>query len=139
MVDGHERPGDGDPVSDEHEVDTDFDLDAIVAAESEAFGDGHKITWGGQTFIVPRSNEWPLETFDILQQGELASALAGVLGDQWDAFWKAKRPTMGAAQALFDGIAQREGFGRMGNSSASSPWSNRATRRSKPTSPGTTR
>lgn len=108
---------------------TEFDLDAITAAESEVAGDPHKVVWGGETFLVPRTSDWPLETFDELGQGKLAAALAGVLGDQWDAFWKAKRPTMGAAKALLEGIAQREGFQGLGESGASSPSSRNTTRR----------
>jgi hypothetical protein len=117
---------------------TDFDLDAIVAAESEVNGEPHKVTWGGETFLIPRTNDWPLETFDLLGQGEFASALAGILGEQWDPFWKARHPTMGAAKALIEGISEREGFQGMGESSASSPSSNRAMRRSRPTSSATT-
>lgn len=113
---------------------TEFDLDAIVAAEAEATGEPHKVVWGGETFLVPRSSDWPLETFDELGQGRVASALAGILGDQWSAFYKAKHPTIGAANALIEGLAQREGFQGLGESSASSPSPNRATRRSKPTS-----
>ena len=116
-----------------------FDLDAILAAEAEVAGEPHKVAWGGQTFLVPRTTEWPLETFDLLGRGELASALAGVLGDQWDAFCEARRPTMGAANALLDGVSQREGFQNLGESKASSPSSNRATRRSKPTSSAITK
>jgi hypothetical protein len=115
-----------------------FDLDAIVAAQAEADGEAHKVTWGGQTFLVPRTNEWPIETFDIATQGNIAQALAGVLGDQWEAFYEAKHPTMGAALALLDGIAEREGFDNLGNSPASSPSPNRATRRSKQTSSAST-
>jgi hypothetical protein len=115
-------------------VSIEFDLDAITAAQAEAAGEPHKVVWGGETFLVPRTTEWPLETFDELTKGHLAAALAGVLGDQWDAFWKAKRPTMGAAEALLEGIAQREGFEGLGESLASSASPNRATRRSKPTS-----
>lgn len=117
---------------------TEFDLDAITAAESEANGEGHKVVWGGETFLVPRSNEWPLETFDEVLQGRVAAALAGILGDQWEAFYKAKRPTMGAAQALIEGLAEREGFRGLGESSRLSPSPNRATRRSKPTSSAST-
>jgi hypothetical protein len=111
-----------------------LDLDAIAAAESEAAGEPHKVTWGGQAFLVPRINDWPLEVFDLMGKGELASAVATVLGDQWEAFYQAKHPTFGAAKALLDGIAQREGFESLGESAASSPTSNRATRRSRPTS-----
>lgn len=117
---------------------TEFDLDALVAAESEAAGEAHKVVWGGETFLVPRTTDWPLETFEVLSRGEIASALAGVLGDQWDAFWQAKHPTMGAAKALLEGIAEREGFQGLGESLASSPSSNRATRRSRPTSSAST-
>lgn len=113
---------------------TEFNLDALVAAQDEVEGEPHKVIWGGETFLVPRIKDWPLETYDVLGQGEIASALAGVLDDQWDAFWKAKRPTMGAAMALLNGIAEREGFQGLGESLASSPSPNRATRRSKQTS-----
>ena len=117
---------------------SEFDLDAILAAEAEAADEPHKVVWGGETFSVPRIAEWPVETFDLLGRGEIASALAGVLGDQWEGFYSARTPTMGAANALLDGLAQREGFQNLGESSASSPSPNRATRRSKPTSSGTT-
>lgn len=115
-----------------------FDLDAILAAEAEAGGEPHEVIWGGQTFQVPRTSEWPLETFDVLGQGEIAAALAGVLGDQWEAFYTARKPTLGAAEALLEGISEREGFQNLGNSSASSPSLNRAMRRSKRTSSATT-
>lgn len=111
-----------------------LDLDAITAAEAEAAGEPHKVVWGGETFLLPRMTDWPLETFEVLRRGDFASALAGVLGDQWDAFWQAKHPTLGVARALLDGIAEREGFAGLGESLASSPSPNRATRRSKPTS-----
>lgn len=118
---------------------SELDLDAVVAAQDEAAGEPHKVMWGGETFAVPRSTQWPLETFDLMTQGRMADALAGVLGDQWDAFWKARRPTMGAAEALLDGIAQAEGFQNAGESRASSPSPNRATRRSRQTSSASTR
>ena len=117
---------------------SEFDLDAILAAEAEAAEEAHKVTWGGETFLVPRMSDWPVETFEVLKQGDIAAALAGVLGDQWEAFYGARKPTMGAARALLDGLAEREGFQNMGEPSASSPSPNRATRRSKPTSSGTT-
>lgn len=113
---------------------TELDLDAITAAEAEVHGEPHKVTWGGETFAVPRINDWPLDTFETLGRGEFSSSLAGVLGDQWDAFCAAKPPTLGAVRALFDAISEREGLENLGNSSASSPSSNRVTRRSKPTS-----
>lgn len=115
-----------------------FDLDAILAAEGEAQGEPHEVVWGGQTFLIPRMVDWPLETFDVLSRGEVTTAIALVLGDDWSAFCEARRPTFGAAKAFFDGISQREGFAEMGESSASSSSSNRATRRSKPTSGGST-
>lgn len=118
---------------------SDFDLDAVVAAESEANGEPHEVTWGGETFSVPRTSDWPLETFDLLGQGEIASALAGVLGEQWEPFYLARKPTMGTAHALLNGIAEREGFQDMGESAASLPSPNRATRRSKQTSSTTTK
>lgn len=113
---------------------TEVDLDAILAAKAEAEGEPHKVVWGGETFLVPRTNEWPLETFDVLMRGEFASALAGILGDQWDAFYEAKHPTLGAAMTLLDTLAEREGFEGLGESLASLRSPNRATRRSKPTS-----
>jgi hypothetical protein len=119
-------------------VTAEIDLDAITAAESEASGEPHKVVWGGETFLVPRINDWPSETFDVLSRGELTSALAGLLGDDWDAFWQAKHPTFGAAKALFESICQREGFTHLGESLASLPTPNRATRRSRPTSSGST-
>lgn len=115
-----------------------LDVDAILAAEAEAAGDAHEVVWGGETFLVPRVSDWPVETFDVLGQGEIAAALAGVLGDQWPAFYTARKPTLGAARALLDGLSQREGFQDLGNSSASSPSLNRAMRRSKRTSSATT-
>ena len=113
---------------------SELDLDAITAAESEVHGDAHKVIWGGETFAVPRTNDWPLDTFDVLGRGEFGAALAMVLGDQWGPFCAAKPPTLGTAKALLDAISEREGFENLGNSRASSPSSNRATRRSKPTS-----
>lgn len=115
-----------------------LDLDAIAAAEAEASGEPHKVIWGGQTFLVPRTADWPIETYDVMSQGNIADALAGVLGDQWEAFYTAKRPTLGTAHALLDGISEREGFENLGNLPASSPSPNRATRRSRPTSSGST-
>ena len=116
-----------------------FDLDAILAAEDEATGEPHKVVWGGETFSFPRVSGWPIETFDMLKQGEIAAALAGVLGDDWEAFYTARHPTLGAARALFDGLAEREGFEGLGESLASSPSPNRAMRRSKPTSSASTK
>lgn len=116
-----------------------FDLDAAVAAQDEAAGDAHKVTWGGQTFAIPRTSDWPMETFDRLAQGEVAGALAGVLGDQWEAFCNARKPTLATAWALLDGIGSGEGFDGLGESSASLPSPNRAMRRSKPTSSGTSK
>lgn len=114
----------------------DFDLDAVV---DEAADEPHKVLWGGETFLVPRANAWPVEVFDVLGEGRLADGMALILGDDWDAFWKARRPTLGAMEALLDHLGDKEGFGSLGGSSASSPSSNRATRRSKPTSSGSTR
>lgn len=118
---------------------TEFDLDAILAAEAEAEGEPHKVVWGGETFLVPRMSEWPVETFDLLTQGEITAALAGVLADQWEGFYLARKPTFGAAHALLDGISEREGFEGLGESVPSLPSPNRATRRSKQTSSATTK
>lgn len=117
----------------------DIDLDAIVAAEDEAAGEPHKVLWGGQAFLIPRASSWPVEVFDVLGEGRLADGLALILGDQWDLFWRAKRPTLGTSKALLDKLGEAEGFDGLGGSSASSPSPNRATRRSKPTSSATTR
>ena len=113
---------------------SDFDLDAAVAAREEASGDAHKVIWGGETFAIPPSTSWPIETFDVLGQGEVAAALAGVLGDQWEAFYSARKPSLAAAWALLDGIAEKEGHAGVGEWQASSPSLNRAMRRSRPTS-----
>lgn len=109
----------------------DINLDAAV---DEAAGEPHKVTWGGQTFSVPRAENWPVEVFDVLTQGRLADGLALILGDEWDAFWQAKRPTLATSRALLDALGEAEGFDGLGGSLASSPSPNRATRRSKPTS-----
>ena len=114
-----------------------FNLDAILAAEAEAQGEPHEVTWGGEKFQIPRVIDWPVETFDMLQQGEFAAALAGVLDDQWEPFYAARKLTMGAAKALLDGLVEREGFEGLGESLTSLPSPNRATRRSKQTSSGT--
>jgi hypothetical protein len=113
----------------------DIDLDAAL---DEASGDPHKVTWGGQVFTVQRAQNWPIETFDVLAQGRLADGLALILGDEWDAFWQAKRPTLATSRALLDALGDAEGFDGLGGSSASSPTPNRATRRSKPTSSAST-
>jgi hypothetical protein len=116
-----------------------LDLDAILAQQDEAKGEPHKVVWGGQTFLVPRMSDWPLEWSDLLMRGNITAALSVVLGDQWDAFWTAKHPTTGAAEALLNGIAEREGLSGLGESLPSQYSPNRTARRSRPTSSGTTK
>lgn len=118
---------------------TEIDVDAILAAQDEIDGEPHKVIWGGQTFLVPRLNQWPTEVIDLYAEGKVTTALAVTLGDQWDAFHEARHPTLGAAEAILNGVAQAEGFGSLGESLASSPSSNRAMRRSRPTSAGSTK
>lgn len=113
---------------------TEIDLDAILAAQAEAAGDAHKVVWGGQTFAVRRINDWPLSALDLMAQGQLTSGLALILGDDWDAFWQAREPTIGAAETLMDTLVQREGFKNLGESLASLRSSRRTTGPSKRTS-----
>lgn len=115
-----------------------IDIDAILAAEDEARGEPHKITWAGETFAVPRIMDWPAEVFDLITEGKVASALAQVMADEWDGFYEARKPTVAAAEAILEGIVQAEGFKSLGESRASLSLSNRATRRSKLTSSGST-
>lgn len=118
---------------------SEINLDDVLAAQDEADGEPHKVIWAGQTFTVPRVNNWPSETIDMLNQARLTDVLALLLGDQWDAFWQAKHPTVGTVKVLLEELAVAEGHEGLGGFLASSPSSNRTTRRSKPTSSASTK
>jgi hypothetical protein len=114
-----------------------FDLDAARAQRREASGQGSEFTFGGSTFTVPPSSEWPISVRDQLSSGEVASAMQGILGDQWAEFDKLG-PTIGDVSDLLDWVASENGMGSAGKSSGSSSSSRSTPKRSKRTSSGTT-
>lgn len=77
---------------------SDFDLDAKRAARREALGDPKVITWAGVDWELPVELPYEvLEQHRLLTLGDLGAVVGivkALLGDEWDAFVAAKRPSM---------------------------------------------
>lgn len=112
-----------------------LDLDAARAARAEAACEQHVVVFGGEEFVLPV--EMPAEVAFRFADNDPEAALTVLLGDQWPAFW-AKQPTVEDMAELGSGIAAAYGFASPGESPASGLPSQSFSRRSRPTSPGTT-
>lgn len=96
-------PAAANPVSDV------FDLDAARAAAREAIGESFRFRFGGQTFTVPPSKEWPLSVTDCLSRGDIVGAMRLLLGDdQWPTF-DLHTPTLGDVERLLTAVAADAG------------------------------
>lgn len=113
-----------------------IDLDAARAAREEKSGKPHEVIWGGQPFFI--GPELDLEAHAASQTDDPYTFVRSVLGDQWDAFSAARRPTIEDARELATAFADLMGFESPGESPASLASSRSNGRRSKPTSKGTT-
>ena len=115
-----------------------FDLDAARAQRREAAGDPSEFVFGGDTFTVPPSSEWPISVRDSLTGGDVVAAMKEILGEQWETF-SGHGPTIGDVTALLDWVAGENGMGSSGKSSDSSDSSKSTPKRSKRTSSASTR
>lgn len=113
-----------------------LDLDAARAARTEATGEGHLFVFCGVKFPLPV--ELPADFAFKLADQDAKGALEALLAERFDEFW-ALRPSIEDLNALAEGVAKLYGFGTPGESPASAPSSTNGGKRSRPTSPGTTR
>ena len=125
-----------------------IDIDAILAAEAEVRGEPHEITFKGETFIIPRSEDWPADAVDELTSGRFMAAMVGILNaadvDEEGKPSQAQRfydlePTMAAVEAILDATTNAEGFQNRGERRASKRSSKSTGTRSRPTSSVTTK
>lgn len=119
-----------------------IDLDALRAARREKVSKGPVVKMGGETFELPVELSWDAMTrIGPALQGDpvgIDAFMAEVFGeDAWngDAFADL---TLDDVLELIQRLGNAYGLAELGNLAASSPSSNRATRRSRPTSPSTT-
>lgn len=125
-----------------------IDLDAARAARREAAKEQPTITLNGKTFTLPL--ELPLslaEAFigfgdiqddevDMKIPGILAGVMRSLLGDQYESFM-AEGPSLDDLMVILNGMKETYGVD-LGEQLASAGSSNRASRRSRQTSHGTT-
>jgi hypothetical protein len=109
-----------------------FDLDVARAARLEARGEPRWFIFGGDKFEIPP--ELPAEFAYLLDDPK--EALRFLLVDDFDRFWKL-RPSGQDLIALVGWLTKT--YGAPGESSASAGSSATGGRRSRPTSPATTK
>lgn len=108
-----------------------IDLDA---ARDEASEEPHVVTYGGEEFTVPSLEDWPLETVDQLNAGQVTAAMQGAMGDEQWARFTAHRPSLRVIRLLVESITEAQGLESSGNSSGSSRSSRSTGTRSRRTS-----
>jgi hypothetical protein len=113
-----------------------INLDAARAARAEARKEGHSIRFGGKKWPLP--DELPLDLGIRMMNGDVWGSLVGLLGDQWDEFYKLS-PTMDDAKDLVTLLAPEYGFAEPGESPASVASSTSNGTQPRPTSNGSTR
>lgn len=98
--------------------------EAIRAALAEAEGQPPiTFTYGNEEFTAPPPDLWDLDTFSVLQTGDVVAALKLVLGDEeWARLARElkeqRQYRMGVARVLLERIGAAAGVG-LGESSAS--------------------
>lgn len=118
-----------------------IDLDAELAAKSEAIDEDHVIVFRGREFTIPAAA--PFTFVEATREGKgdlerVGLAARAIVGDQWDDFLAA-RPTMEEAGDFVRHVLKLWGLGEdLGESQASGGSSGATSRRSKPTSNGST-
>jgi hypothetical protein len=93
-----------------------FDLDAAVAAAAaEGKDQPFAFTYHGTRYEVPPSGNWSLTALDALSAGDLAGALAEMLGEDYNKLRDAGLK-LGELNALIEAIGQESGFESLPNS-----------------------
>lgn len=117
----------------------DLDLDALDALEREVVGAPFRFQFGGESYEIPYEVDTGALAC-VADPAHLYQGMQRLLGDeQWQRVLDSKTVlTRNRLKILLDAYMAHVGSG-VGESSASSVSSNRAARRSKQTSNGTTR
>jgi hypothetical protein len=105
-----------------------INLDAARAQRAEAGGYRYGVVLGGEHFVFPAINEWPVEITNLLQAGDLVGALKLLLPERDHDRFFARHPTMGDMNELFESLGKVSGVGGLGNSPRSGR-SSRSTRK----------
>jgi hypothetical protein len=93
-----------------------FDLDAAVAAAAaEGKAKPFAFTYKRARYEVPPSSQWSLTALDKLADGDLAGALAEMLGEDYTKIRDAGL-TLGEVNALIEAIGKESGFESLPNS-----------------------
>jgi hypothetical protein len=113
-----------------------FDLDKVIAEEQGA--EPFVFTFDGEDYELPGVMD--VRVIAKISEGDLAGGLRLLIGDEpWQQIQESPQVlSMIALSALFDAYAKHTGVDGLGESSGSVRSLNRAARRSKRTSPGTT-
>lgn len=87
---------------------------ASDAAKAEAKVSELVIEHGGKTYVIPPTNQWPIDVFEAAEDGKAIRALRGVLGPkQWQAY-KDTSPDFDDLNAFFDKLAEAGGLSSAG-------------------------
>jgi hypothetical protein len=88
----------------------DIDLDAMRAARLEASGSSISVKWGGNTYQVPPTAEWPLDVIALIEKNDFTEAMKQLFSpDDWDKI-SVSRPSLGDMRDLFNALAKISGF-----------------------------
>ena len=94
-----------------------FDLDAAVAAASEAEAAPFEFTYHGEKYTVPPATAWPLRANALIGAGEIDAGMQLILeGDTYRRLTEAGM-TMGELSILLDAVGKSAGLDGLGNSS----------------------
>ncbi|MFE0151387.1 hypothetical protein ACFWY5_29870 [Nonomuraea sp. NPDC059007] len=88
---------------------------SLEAQKAEANGDEIIVPFGDHVYTVPGPLDWPFETLDLLGDGKVSKAVAGLLGDEQLETFRSTKPTVRDAVALMESIAAASGSGELGN------------------------
>lgn len=85
-----------------------FDLDAArAAAKAEGKQKPFPFTFGGESYEIPDSSQWPLDISEHLAEGRLDLAMKGLLGERYRSF--APHATIGDLELIFNALGKQMG------------------------------
>lgn len=113
------------------------DLDAARVARAEVQGEPPVVVLGGERFTLP--HEMPFTVMEALIARDREGFMRPLLGDSYDRFWALGLSAEDRDEFIEQVLTVYGMSGGSGNSSASGGSSKNNGRRSKPTSPATTK
>lgn len=71
------------------------------SAEARAKVEGTTVKFKGRVFVIPRTEDWPIEAMDAFENSAIASFTRIILGDQYEGFREVAK-TVGDLNEFFE-------------------------------------